>query len=170
MESTSETLTGNALFVKTSLKAWILQVNRLSQLIETLTDEDLKREIAPGRNTGVYVLGHLTAVNDGIIPLLGFGKKLYPELEQPFITSPDNTGLPDLSLADLRQYWKKVNEVLIERFQQLEPDQWLTRHEAVSPEDFAKEPHRNKLNVLISRANHMSYHWGQLILLKGKGD
>jgi len=36
---------------------------------------------------------------------------------------------------------------------------------AVSDEDFSKEPHRNKLNVIINRTNHMSYHLGQLILL-----
>jgi hypothetical protein len=36
----------------------------------------------------------------------------------------------------------------------------------VSPEDFAKEPHRNRLNVLISRTNHMANHIGQLLLLK----
>ena len=34
----------------------------------------------------------------------------------------------------------------------------------VSDEDFAREPHRNKLNVLISQTNHLSYHPGQLSL------
>jgi hypothetical protein len=30
----------------------------------------------------------------------------------------------------------------------------------------AKEPHRNKLNLLMNRTNHLSYHLGQLVLLQ----
>jgi hypothetical protein len=36
---------------------------------------------------------------------------------------------------------------------------WFSRHMLVSPEDFAKEPHRNKLNVIINRTNHMANHY-----------
>ncbi len=36
----------------------------------------------------------------------------------------------------------------------------------VSDEDFEKEPHRNKLNIIVTRTSHLSYHTGQLILLK----
>jgi len=48
----------------------------------------------------------------------------------------------------------------------MQPTEWFTRHTSVSEEDFIKEPHRNKLNVLITRATHQSYHLGQLIYLK----
>jgi hypothetical protein len=34
----------------------------------------------------------------------------------------------------------------------------------VSDEDFAKDPGRNRLAVVPSRTNHMSYHLGQIIL------
>jgi hypothetical protein len=44
-------------------------------------------------------------------------------------------------------------------------EEWLTKHNSVSAEDFAKEPHRNKLSVLISRAMHQAYHGGQIALL-----
>ena len=43
---------------------------------------------------------------------------------------------------------------------------WLERHTAVSAEAFEKEPHRNKLNIIVSRSHHMAYHLGQLALLK----
>jgi hypothetical protein len=36
----------------------------------------------------------------------------------------------------------------------------------ISEQDFAKEPMRNKLNVLINRTNHLAYHYGQLRLIK----
>jgi hypothetical protein len=42
---------------------------------------------------------------------------------------------------------------------------WLDRHMSISAEDFKREPMRNKLNVLINRTNHESYHLGQLMLL-----
>jgi hypothetical protein len=45
-------------------------------------------------------------------------------------------------------------------------EQWLEKHTSVSDEDFAKEPHRNKLSVLISRTNHLANHIGQLLFLK----
>ncbi len=37
---------------------------------------------------------------------------------------------------------------------------------AVTAEDFAREPHRNKLNIVLNRTGHVSYHLGQLVLLK----
>jgi hypothetical protein len=48
----------------------------------------------------------------------------------------------------------------------LQPAEWFNRHTVVSEADFEKEPHRNKLNLLINRTNHLSYHLGQLIYLK----
>jgi hypothetical protein len=36
----------------------------------------------------------------------------------------------------------------------------------VTEEDFANEPHRNRLAILLSRTSHASYHLGQLMFLK----
>ena len=154
------------LFVRTTLKAWETQVNRVNDFFESVTDDDLLREVAPGRNRGLYLLGHLTAVNDGILPLLGLGQKLYPHLEKIFITSRDKSGLEFPPGKELRQCWSDVNEELMEHFVRLEPAEWLAKHAVVSAEDFAKEPHRNRLNVVITRITHMHYHLGQLIFIK----
>ena len=168
MEIANQISSDNALFVKTFITAWKTQISRINEFLENTTDEDLIKEIASGKNSGIYLLGHLIAVNDGIIPLLGFGKKLYPALEQIFITSADKSGHDFPSPQELRKYWNEVNEQLIKYFKQLEPEEWLTKHEAISVEDFAKEPHRNKLNVLIHRTTHLGYHLGQLVFLKKK--
>jgi hypothetical protein len=53
-----------------------------------------------------------------------------------------------------------------ERLASLSEEQWFQRHNSVSEEDFQKEPHRNKLNVLLGRSTHIAYHLGQLVLLK----
>ncbi|MES1181507.1 MAG: hypothetical protein ABUL44_01805, partial [Flavobacterium sp.] len=86
--------------------------------------------------------------------------------EKIFLSSPDKSGQEMPSIADLKKYWKDVNDTLTKHFSELQPDEWFARHNAVSPEDFAKEPHRNKLNLLLNRTNHQSYHLGQLAYLK----
>ena len=75
------TATQSHLLVKMTLMAWDAQNNYLKKLISSLSDEQLAKEISPGKNTGVYLLGHLIAVSDGILPLLGFGDRLFPEMD-----------------------------------------------------------------------------------------
>ena len=155
------------LFIKMIVSAWDTYNARVDKLLGTLSDEQLATETAPGRNSGIYLLGHLTAVSDGLFPLLGLGEKLYPELEDIFLKNPDKSGLEKPSLTDLKKYWNDVNKKLTEQINNMQPDDWFTKHAAVSAEDFAKEPHRNKLNLLINRTNHLSYHSGQLAYLAG---
>ena len=153
------------LLVKMILMGWDAQNSYLNKLISSLTDEQFAKEIAPGKNTGVYLLGHLIAVSDGMLPLLGFGDRLFPEMEEVFIKNPDKSGQVFLSVPELKQRLEAVNTKLNSHFRSAEVNGWLSRHEAVSSEDFVKEPHRNKLNVVINRTGHMAYHIGQLRLI-----
>jgi uncharacterized damage-inducible protein DinB len=154
------------LFIKMIVSAWQTQNARVDKLLETLSNEQFSAETAPGRNSGTYLLGHLAAVNDALFPLLGFGEKLHPELENIFLTNPDKSNLPKPGLDELKNYWKEINTKLTQHINETQPDEWLTRHSAVSEEDFVKEPHRNKLNIIINRTNHQSYHLGQMTYLK----
>ena len=138
------------------------------EFFSKVSDEAVARETATGRNSGIYLLGHLVAVNDGMFPLLGFRKTL-PTVEVPFIKSPDKSGLEYPSVDELKRYWNDVHEKLSSHFRDMSPREWLSKHEAVSNDDFAKEPFRNKLNVVVSRTTHMSYHLGQLVYLKERG-
>ena len=154
------------LFVKMALMAWDTQNENLTKLINSLSDEQLTKEIAPGKNTGVYLLGHLIAVSDGLLPLLGFRDRLYPEMEHVFLRTPDKSGLEFPSVTELKQRLEKVNAELNKHFQSTDAQGWFSRHMSVSPEDFAKEPFRNKLNVVMNRTSHMANHIGQIVLLK----
>lgn len=156
------------LFIKMVLDAWYLQIKRTHDLLESLTDEQLGQEISPGRNTGVYLLGHLTGVHDKMLPLLGIGEPSYPELYEMFVADKLDLSKPTPSTQDLRLYWKKVNQSLAENFSKINHDEWFQRHMVISEEDFQKEPHRNKLNLVLNRTNHLEYHRGQMILLKKK--
>ena len=158
--------TKQEVFIKIGLDAWNIYVERTNKLFESLTDEQLQQQVAPNRNTALYLLGHLTAVHDGMLPLLGFRDRLYPSLQEVFIKNPDRSGLEKPAASLLRQYWKEVNESLAGHFSKLTSDEWFQKHDSVSAEDFLKEPHRNRLNVLVNRTNHLASHYGQLVFLK----
>jgi len=154
------------LFIKMVISNWEIQNTRLNNLLDSLSDEQLSAETAPGRNTGTYLLGHLTAISDGMLVLMDLGNKLYPELQNIFVDNADKAGLEFPPIAELKIYWNKVNETLHQHFSNMQPAVWFTRHMAVSAKNFAKEPNRNKLNILINRTNHQSYHLGQMAYLK----
>lgn len=153
------------LFVRMAVDAWSNEVNASGKLLDKLTDEQLMREVAPGRNRGIYLLGHLTAVHDRMLSLLRFQDAMYPELDKPFLDEADKVATALPSLAQLRQQWKTVNDTLLGHMKRLPAEEWFTRHANISAEDFPREPHRNRLNVLLSRTNHLAYHRGQLVLL-----
>ncbi|MES2379931.1 MAG: DinB family protein [Bacteroidota bacterium] len=153
------------LAIQLIIDSWNSHIKRATKLFDSLSDEAIQNHIAPNRNSGTYLLGHLVAVHDGMLSLMNFGDKLHPELEQLFIRNPDGAALEKPSIAQLRSYWTEVNNVLNNKINEQTTDDWFKKHSAVSEEDFAKEPHRNKINILLTRTNHAAYHLGQLALL-----
>jgi len=100
------------------------------------------------------------------LPLLGFGARRYTQLDEAFISNPDKV-IKDLpSAEDLKTYWNNINEILADHFNNLSASEWFQKHTMITDEDFVKEPYRNKLSVLITRTNHLSYHLGQVVLAK----
>ena len=157
-------MTNDELFVAVALSAWKTNVERADKLFSGLADDQLLKEIAPGKNRLIYLWGHLTAVHDAMLPLLGFGPRLYSEFDAPFLTNPDNAKSATPSADSVRKAWKEVNGKLSDEFAKLRTDQWLDKHTSVSDADFAKEPLRNRLAVLLSRTSHVAYHVGQSAL------
>lgn len=156
------------LFIKMALDGWNSYLKRTSDLFNSLSDEQLAKETAPGKNTGTYLLGHLLAVHDRIIELFFLGERLHPELDEPFLKNPDKSGLEVPDITTLRQYWSALNDTLAAYFAAMTAEDWFGRHSAVTEEDFVKEPHRNKLNLLMNRTNHIAWHYGQVLYLKEK--
>jgi hypothetical protein len=156
----------NQIMVKMVLDRWYTLIKTCDTTLDSITDEQLQKEIVPNKNRGIYLLGHLIAVHDEMISILGLGDKLYPELYDPFLKSPDKSISEIPSVKELRTFWNKQNDVVAQKFNSLQAGEWFLKHNSVSAEDFIKEPHRNRLNVLLTRTTHLSYHVGQLILLK----
>jgi hypothetical protein len=147
------------------LSQWNKDVAAMTHLFETLGAANAFTEVAPGRNSVIYLLGHMVAVHDRLIEALDAGERRHTALDEPFLKEADTkTGYPDYD--GLLSDWKEVNVRVSEIFAQQSVTDWLSRHHYVSEPDFAKEPHRNRLAILVSRLTHMSTHLGQLKLIK----
>lgn len=166
--STITTTADKELFIKMVLSNWEMQISRMNNLLAKLSDAELANLTAPGRNSGVYLLGHLAAISDAMFVFLGLGEKLNPAMYELFVSNPENSGLEKPSIPEIKDYWNKVNAGLAQKINSMPVEEWFTRHTAISEDDFAKEPHRNKLNIVINRTNHLSYHLGQLAYLISK--
>ena len=165
LKTQKETLmTNEELFLAVALKGWKGNIETADKMFSGLSEEELLKEVAPEKNRLVYLWGHLTAIHDAMLPLLGFGRRLHPEFDVAFVSNPDKTqtGIPSVELV--RKAWMEVNARLFEGFAGLLAADWLKKHAAVSEEDFVKEPLRNRLAVLLSRTNHLAYHLGQMAL------
>ncbi len=151
-------------YVALGLKVWKAQIERADKLFRGLSSEEVLREIAPGRNRLLYLWGHLTAIHDAMLPLLGLGERLHPEFDVAFVSNPDKSQAAIPSHEQVRQAWKIVNGELWKGFEKMSWSDWLQRHTAISEEDFAKDASRNRFAILLSRTNHLSYHLGQAVL------
>ncbi len=152
-------------FVASVVNAWKLNIERADRFFSPLSEEQLQKEVAPGKNRLIYLWGHLTAVHDRMLPLLDLGPRLHAELDPIFLTNPDRTiaGLP--SAEALKKDWNEVNDKLLAAFESLSAAEWLHKHTSVSDEDFAKDPQRNRLAILLSRTSHIAFHLGQTALI-----
>ena len=144
---------------------WELHVKRGTQMITQLSDEALTRAIAPGKNPGTYVVGHLIAVHDAMPSILGLGDAKYPELYEMYVKQPDGAAGDPRPVQELRDLWTETHERVTNLLKNLYANDWLLRHNAMTDEDFAANPQRNRLSVLLNRTAHFSYHIGQLRLL-----
>ena len=155
-------------FVTVALNAWNSNLKTIDTFFAGLSDDALDTEIAPGKNRLVYLLGHFASVHDRMIALLGVGERLHPELDAIFLSARDReVAVPPV--AEIRMMYAEINTALTSAMMKLQPSEWLDRHTSVSEDDFAREPHRNRYSVLLSRTNHVWYHYGQMLLAPKAG-
>ena len=157
------------LFARTALASWKQNLDRLDGVFAAASDDQLQQEVAPGKNRLFYLLGHLVAVHDRMLPLLRLGARLHPELDEAFLTKADRTAPDTITPASLRAAWTEVNSALTSAMESLPAAAWLERHDAISAEDFDREPLRNRLSVLLSRGGHVQFHTGQIRLIIKQG-
>lgn len=154
----------------TTLDICLLQWNtyntRMQKVFDSISEENFSRPIFTNGNTPSWILGHLTDTDDALLELFGIGTRKHPELKTIYHHEKGNNQSGHLSKSELMQRWKSINADLDKAFKSWTEAEWLGRHTAVSEEDFKKEPHRNKLNVMLSRVSHRASHLGQIAMQK----
>lgn len=148
------------------LASWNLQIGRAEKVFNSFSDDDFYKPVAPGKNRIIYLYGHLATYHDALKETLGLGKRSKPEYAPLFLQNPDNPEATYPTVAELKAYWQGIHSELAALFVSLPPAGWFQRHDAMTDEDFAKDPTRNRLSVLLNRANHVAYHTGQVNLVK----
>jgi hypothetical protein len=154
--------------IDSALRGWKSNVKQADKLFGGLSPEQLEQEVAPGKNRLIYLWGHLAAVNDRLLPLLGIGERLHPEFDGMFISNPDKSVQLTVSGQSLKAAWQEINQKLWEGIAKFSALDWAQRHTAVSEQDFEREPHRNRFAVLLGRTAHLAYHVGQAALAQRK--
>src|SRR5262249_50538556 len=127
-------------------------------MFSSMSDDELQREVEPGRNRVFSLRGHLRAIHERLLPMLGLGERLHPELDDDFVAHADRVTADRVAPEAVRLAWSEVNARLTEAMAALPPQEWLKKHNAVSDEDFARDPPRNRLSVLPTRTTHARFH------------
>ncbi|MBS1506449.1 MAG: DinB family protein [Bacteroidetes bacterium] len=150
------------------LLQWETYNRRTQKVIESISDAQFHTPIVPGGNSASWLLGHLADTDDKLLELFGIRSRLFPELEKIYHHDRATNQQGHLSKDELIAKWKAISAELDRAFKSWSESEWLGRHTAVTEEDFKKEPHRNKLNVMLSRVEHKASHLGQIAMLPKK--
>jgi hypothetical protein len=116
------------IFVRMALKSWDIQVTNASKFFESIDEASMSREVAPGKNTILYLLGHLIAVNDGMISLFGLGERQFSHFDEAFVKNPDKAGFEMPDGATLKADWQKSNQTLSTYFKNMSAEDWFAYH------------------------------------------
>jgi uncharacterized damage-inducible protein DinB len=148
------------------LLQWDTYNKRMQKAFDTLSDENFHKPVVAEGNTPSWIFGHLVDTDDALLELFGIRTRLYPDLKTIYHHEKGSNQSGHLSKSELIKRWNEISAELDKAFKSWSEAEWLNRHTAVSEEDFKKEPHRNKLNVMLSRVSHKASHLGQVAMLK----
>src|SRR5260370_25839842 len=71
-------MTSQQLSVKVAINSRRLVLERTDKIFSNLTEEQLLKEVAPGKNRLIYLWRHLTASQDAMFPIFVLGPRLHP--------------------------------------------------------------------------------------------
>ena len=146
------------------LLQWDTYNRRMQKMLDDVNEGNFHKPIVSGGNSPSWLFGHLADTDDALLVLFGIGERMFPELGKIYHHERNTNQEGHLSNVELTARWKAIVAELDKTFKTMSESDWLGRHMAVTEEEFKKEPHRNKLNVLLSRVTHKASHLGQLAL------
>ena len=150
--------------IEICLLQWTTYNTRMQKMMEALSDEKFNTPIVANGNSPSWIFGHLVDTDDRLLELFGIRSRFFPELGKIYHNERGSNQGGHLSKAELTTRWAAISAELDKAFRSWGERDWMGRHTAVSEEDFKKEPHRNKLNVMLSRVEHKASHLGQVAM------
>jgi hypothetical protein len=136
----------------------------MQHVLDTITEKGFHQPIVSGGNSPSWLLGHLADTDDALFEVLGIRQRMFPDLARIYHHERGTNQAGHLTIKELSGQWKIIIEELNRTLKSYSEQDWLSRHTVVSEEDFKKEPHRNKLNVILTRLTHKASHLGQIAL------
>lgn len=147
-------------------RQWKMLVDEwINYQIGRLKEEDYLLELSPGKNHGVFILGHLVASDDDFSVYMGKGGYLFPEYQEIFSAGSELLPVDYYpSVKEILEKWKAVCEKNEKIYQEL-TDAELSEYHA-NCEDPEKDFFKTKERVIQMWQTHQAYHVGQFGLLE----
>ena len=132
-------------------------------IISSLSDDDLKKEVSPGKNHGVWLLGHLITCEDDFALFMGKGEITYPDYHDMFAEETKPLSFDNYPpINEMRTKWKEMLEKNKKIYSELKDSELQEPHAQRKGEnDFCK----TKEDVAVHWQLHLMYHVGQLSVL-----
>ncbi len=142
---------------------WFKSTEQIKIKLEKVTDPQFHSEWHSESNKVSWIFGHLFHAATNMMEILGIHHS-FPNLKTEYGNGTDGKA-GSLGKNELFELWSKMDDILHTQFHLMNQDDWLSKHNNVSAEDFELDPTRNKLNVLLTRLNHQYMHLGQLAFI-----
>lgn len=142
-------------------RQYAMMVEWVNGTIDPLSDDEFKMEITPGKNHGVWLLGHLVTSDDDFSMFMGKGDQMFPQYYDLF--GQGSKLLPPGEyppVSELKNAWKKVCEKNRKIYSGLTDDELGEPHALVK--DIEKDYFKTKDRVISAWHLHQLYHAGQL--------
>lgn len=126
----------------------------------------LQRELLPGKNSGVWLLGHVVASDDDIGLYLGTHEIQFPDVAELFSSGKSydpSAKYPETEY--LLDCWRRVGERTLQAYDELTDADLDTPHARLGSKSVEEDFFGTKRNVLYHWTNHQLYHLGQLSTL-----
>jgi hypothetical protein len=148
---------------------WTIMTNWISNTLKQLSDDDLANHIAPQRNHGIWILGHLIFSEDELAVYLGKDNFLFPEYETLF-----GMGTPLLPVQQyppaqvLREQWAQVVARNRQVLANVSDAEWNEPHTRIGSQDPLDDFFKTKGRTWAIWILHQTLHLGQLNTLLRK--
>jgi len=145
---------------------WKSMVSWVNMYLNGLDNEDLKMELMPNGNHGVWILGHLIASEDDLSEYLGKGAMLFPLYQDIFKQGNKVQAVEKYPAIDvLRNCWKQVVDKNNDIYLKITDVELSEPHQKIKgkiEEDYFK----TKEGCLKNWILHQMHHAGQLSVLR----